>query len=133
MPHINDSNRTHRICAALVLYTLCQKRRSLQIWFNRDEKTVMMQDESQAQWKAGLLRLHASQQARNLQTRGMGFDKRVLDMNRRTATSLGLTANSRYDANQSEYAESFEVCLDAEDKARRMNLSLDKDPCVETN
>ena len=132
MPHFSDSNRTHQICAALVIYTLCQKRRSLQIWFNRDEKTVKMQDElymafdeSQAHWKAGLLRLHASQQHRNLQTRGVGFDERVLEMNRRTAISLGLVANDGRDGSGCGYAESFEVCLDATDQARRLQLSID--------
>ena len=138
MPHISDSNKTHRICAALVLYTLCQKRRSLHIWFNRDEKTVKMRDElyiafdeSQAQWKAGLLRLHASQQHRNLQTRGVGFDKRVLEMNRRTAMSLGLVANDGDEAAERKYAESFEVCSDAAEEAQRLKLSINNGPGVE--
>jgi len=131
MPHISDSNRTHQICAGLALHALSQKPRDLQIWFNRDEKTLEMQDElytafdeRQAQWKAELLRLHSSQQHRNLELRGVGFDERVLDMNRRTANSLGLTAkDSEGNAQPIEYAETFEVCHDAADKARRLKLS----------
>jgi len=108
------------------------------LWFNRDEKTVKMRDElymafdeSQAQWKAGLLRLHASQQHRNLQLRGVGFDERVLEMNRRTAKSLRLAAKGDDEATECKYAESFEVCLDPAEQARRINLSIDKDPGVE--
>jgi hypothetical protein len=56
--------------------------------------------EEDAQWKAQLLRFHDSQQQRNLNTRGHGFDQRILDTNRQIARELGL---------QAPYAEAFEV------------------------
>jgi hypothetical protein len=45
-----------------------------------------------------LLRLHRSQHQRNLNTRGQGFDERVLIVNRRTGRGLN-----------AEYAEAFEL------------------------
>ena len=75
--------------------------------FNRDPKTIGLRTdiytafgEEDAQWKAQLLRFHDSQQQRNLNTRGHGFDKRILDTNRQIARELGL---------QAPYAEAFEV------------------------
>ncbi|QJW85582.1 hypothetical protein HK414_26830 [Ramlibacter terrae] len=56
--------------------------------------------EGEAAWKARLLRCHRSQQARNLRTRGTGFDARVLEVNRQAAQSLGLAE---------PYAETFEL------------------------
>ena len=107
MPHWNDSNRTHRrtyqaVCAVAA-------RHALQPWacLNQDAKTGDMRvdlyfdfDEQDAAWKARLLRCHASQQARNLRTRGSGFDDRVLQVNRQAARRLAV---------QRPYVEAFEL------------------------
>ena len=107
MPHGNDSNRTHR----RTFEAVCQVagEQGLRAWalLNRDAKTLDMHtdvffdfDEAEAQWKAQLLRLHRSQQERNLRTRGSGFDARVLEVNRKAAA--GLPARR-------PYAETFEL------------------------
>jgi len=74
---------------------------------NQDAKTLQMRvdlflefGEDDAHWKAELLRRHRSQQARNLRTRGAGFDARVLEVNRRAAAELGTPL---------PYAEAFEL------------------------
>ena len=73
----------------------------------RDPKTLEMRldlvtvfGEEQAGWKAELLRCHASQQERNIRSRGYGLDKRVLDVNRGIALEAGLSER---------FAEGFEV------------------------
>lgn len=107
MPHGNDSNRTHRrtyqaVCAIA-------RRQGLHAWalLNQDAKTLGMRidayfdyGEEEAQWKARLLRLHRSQQERNLRTRGAGFDARVLELNRQAAGALPA---------RRPYAEAFEL------------------------
>lgn len=106
MPHGNDSNRTHRRTYESVRAVAAEQ--GLQAWalLNQDAKTLEMRvdlhfgfGEADADWKARLLRCHRSQQARNLRTRGTGFDARVLDVNRRAAAALGLAQ---------PYAEAFE-------------------------
>jgi len=76
-------------------------------YLSRDPKTITMRsdlylpfDETQAQWKAELLRHHASQQLRNLASRGYGFDERILKVNRLIAQELKIDAT---------YAEVFEI------------------------
>lgn len=107
MPHGNDSNVTHQRTYAL--FRSVAESEGLALWavLNQDAKTLSMRhdlytpfDEKMAQWKAELLRLHASQHQRNLNTRGHGFDERVLAINRTTAKALGL---------QEHYAEAFEL------------------------
>jgi hypothetical protein len=73
----------------------------------RDPKTIASRDdaflpfgEEDASWKAELLRHHRSQQQRNLNTRGHGFDERILRVNRANARRLGIAE---------PYAEAFEV------------------------
>ena len=56
--------------------------------------------DADAEWKARLLRLHASQHDRNLRSRGVGFDERILALNRKCAEALGLGE---------PYAEAFEL------------------------
>ncbi len=107
MPHGNDSNVTHQRTYAL--FRSVAEKENLHLWamLNQDAKTLAIRhdvytpfDAAMAQWKAELLRLHASQHQRNLNTRGHGFDERVLAVNRSTARTLGLN---------SEYAEAFEI------------------------
>jgi LmbE family N-acetylglucosaminyl deacetylase len=96
LPHGNDSNRTHRRTFETVRRIAREQR--LQAWacLNQDAKTVDMRvdlvhafGEEEARWKAELLRLHRSQQERNLRTRGSGFDARVLEVNRKAAEAMG--------------------------------------------
>lgn len=107
LPHGNDSNRTHRRTYEAVRAIAAELE--LQAWacLNQDAKTEQMRvdlyfdfDAREAEWKAQLLRLHASQQERNLRTRGKGFDERVLAVNRQAADALN-TARP--------YAEVFEL------------------------
>lgn len=107
MPHGNDSNATHRTTYALFSTVAAQAGLTLSALLNQDAKTVAIRhdlylpfDAQTADWKAGLLRLHVTQQQRNLNTRGHGFDERVLSVNRATASALGLA---------DEYAEAFEL------------------------
>lgn len=107
LPHGNDSNVTHQRTYALIEAVARQMRYPLWAWLNQDAKTLAMQqdlytpfDEDAAQWKAELLRFHASQHQRNLNTRGHGFDARVLGLNQQSAAEV--------QADQ-PYAEVFEL------------------------
>ena len=82
-------------------------RETVTVLLARDPKTLGMQvdiyrpfDHEEAEWKARLLRLHASQERRNQVTRGHGFDQRILDANRKAAVDL---------PGAPEFAEVFEV------------------------
>lgn len=108
MPHGNDSNVTHQRTYAL--FRAVALADNLQTWavLNQDAKTIAMRtdlitpfDAATAAWKAELLRLHQSQHQRNLNTRGHGFDERVLAINRKNAADL--------DLDNDEYAECFEL------------------------
>lgn len=107
MPHGNDSNVTHQRTYALFRHVAEQEQLALWAVLNQDAKTKAMRHDlytpftaDTASWKAELLRLHASQHQRNLNTRSHGFDERVLAVNRDTAKALGLS---------SEYAEAFQL------------------------
>lgn len=116
LPHGNDTNAGHRRVYAMVRAValgFCSApagrapARGLVALLNRDPKTVAMREdvvtpygEDAAQWKASLLRCHASQQARNLRSRGYGFDERILRMDRESAVRCAAGA---------PYAEVFEV------------------------
>jgi len=77
------------------------------LMLNRDAKTHALRTDlyfpfgaNEAEWKAELLRFHDSQQQRNINQRGQGFDQRVLALNQQIAEELALEA---------PYAESFEA------------------------
>ena len=96
MPHGNDSNRTHRRTCETVCAIAATLQRQAWACLNQDAKTLQMRmdlfldfAEDDARWKGELLRWHRSQQARNLRTRGRGFDARVLEVNRQAAEWLG--------------------------------------------
>jgi LmbE family N-acetylglucosaminyl deacetylase len=107
MPHGNDRNRTHqRVYQSFRAIALEQK---LNLWacLNQDAKTVAMRsdlymdfDAETAAWKGELLRLHRSQHERNLRTRAIGFDERVLRINRDAAVLVNA---------ELPYAEVFEL------------------------
>lgn len=105
MPHGNDSNVTHQRTYALFRAVALAEQWTLWAVLNQDAKTVAMRTDlytpfgtADAEWKAELLRLHASQHQRNLNTRAQGFDERVLAVNRRTGSGLNAA-----------YAEAFEL------------------------
>ena len=107
LPHGHDTNVGHQRMAAMACRIAPEAGYPIAALFNRDPKTISLRTdiytafgEEDAQWKAQLLRFHDSQQQRNLNTRGHGFDKRILDTNRQIARELGL---------QAPYAEAFEV------------------------
>ena len=106
LPHGDDTNLGHR--RTWSLFSRIARRRTVceAAFLNQDPKTIRMRvdvftpfDEAAAAWKAELLRFHQSQHQRNLRTRGYGFDRRILEVNRRTARDLGLAE---------PYAEAFE-------------------------
>ena len=73
----------------------------------KDPKTISMRHDlytvfgpEEAEWKAELLRFHQSQHQRNLNTRGYGFDERILRVNRESAREL---------LKNDMYAETFEI------------------------
>src|SRR5690606_5023961 len=95
MPHGNDSNVTHQRTYALFRAVVLAEQWSAWAFLNKDAKTVTMRtdiympfDDEAAAWKAELLRLHGSQHQRNLNTRGKGFDERVLGLNRQDGVAL---------------------------------------------
>jgi LmbE family N-acetylglucosaminyl deacetylase len=107
LPHGNDSNVTHQRIYALIEAVARQMRYPLWAWLNQDAKTLAMRqdlytpfDEDAARWKAELLRCHASQHQRNLNTRGHGFDVRVLRINQQAAAAVQAAR---------PYAEVFEL------------------------
>ena len=96
LPHGDDPNLAHQRTFAMVAGALARQDARATMWLNRDPKTLAMRedvyvlfDAEAAEWKRTLLRHHTSQQARNLRTRGHGFDERILRGNAETARSAG--------------------------------------------
>ncbi len=110
LPHGDDTNPTHRRVFAWVRDWMRCVRRPMVALLNRDPKTERFRTDlytafgpDEAEWKGGLLRCHASQHTRNLRVRGIGFDHRILEINRSGAARLGLDAG--------QAAEEFQVFL----------------------
>jgi LmbE family N-acetylglucosaminyl deacetylase len=92
LPHGNDTNACHRRTSAMFMRVASEAGFPLAAFFNKDPKTISMRydvytafDPAEAEWKAALLRFHLSQHQRNLNTRGKGFDERILEVNRQIA------------------------------------------------
>lgn len=107
LPHWNDTNVGHQRTYAFFHRIAQGEKWSGVACLIRDPKTITMRndlyavfDGKTATWKGELLRFHQSQHQRNLNTRGHGFDERILLVNRCTAETLGQGA---------EYAEAFEI------------------------
>lgn len=107
LPNGNDTNPDHRLVHAWWKRLKGELGLGAAALLIRDPKTVEARDdaffpfgEAEAAWKAELLRFHRSQHQRNLNTRGHGFDERILRVNRESAKRLGL---------DEPYAESFEI------------------------
>ncbi len=109
LPHGNDTNSGHRAMYSMVKEVALRSGRALAAFLNRDPKTIAMRTDlympfgqDEADWKTELLRFHDTQHQRNLNTRGHGFDDRILDVNRAIARELSL---------DEAYAEAFEIEL----------------------
>ncbi len=107
LPHGNDTNSAHRAMYAMVRQISLRAHRPIALMLIRDPKNISMRTdlycpfgEEEATWKAELLRFHDSQHQRNLNSRGYGFDKRILNFNHQSAQELALTQ---------PYAEIFEI------------------------
>lgn len=107
LPHGNDSNADHRRTFRM-FESWAEKRPAKTLaLLVRDPKTLDMKlnlatpfNQEEADWKAAMLRCHASQHERNLRSRGYGIDERVLQVNREIAAESG---------GAGVYAEGFEV------------------------
>lgn len=96
LPHGNDSNADHRRTYRWFeawSRTLSNPPPALLV---RDPKTLGMRVDlitpygpQEAAWKAELLRCHRSQHERNLRSRGIGFDERILAPDRTAAEAYG--------------------------------------------
>ena len=107
LPHGSDTNPDHRLVHGWWKRLKADLGLAAAALLIRDPKTIDARDdafmpfgEAEAAWKAELLRFHLSQHRRNLNTRGHGFDERILRVNRESAKRLGLAE---------PYAESFEI------------------------
>lgn len=107
LPHGNDSNRAHQRTYEMVASALSRRQSRAALMLNRDPKTIAMREdvyvlfgEEDAVWKRALLRHHESQQRRNMRTRGIGFDERILAGNARIASAA---------ARDGLFAEAFEL------------------------
>lgn len=107
LPHGNDTNSGHRAVYSMFTQVASQTATPMVAFLNKDAKTIGMRTDvytpfgaKEAKWKAELLRFHDSQHQRNLNTRGHGFDDRILNLNRQIAQELRL---------DEEFAEAFEL------------------------
>jgi LmbE family N-acetylglucosaminyl deacetylase len=132
LPHGHDTNADHRHTYGMLRQIAAFSALKFLAFLVRDPKTIEMRDEvvtffgpEEAEWKAELMRFHDSQQQRNLNVRGYGFDERILRLNQETAArvlrSQRRVEGSPTDGSASEsdpdpegssgerYAESFEI------------------------
>jgi len=107
LPHGSDSNADHRRTFRIFDDWAREQRRPVLALLVRDPKTLGMRldlvtpfGEEEVEWKAEMLRCHASQHERNLRSRGHGLDERILRVNRGVAEEAGIGE---------EFAEGFEV------------------------
>ncbi len=120
MPIGKDPNQTHawvyqafRKCANNLAF---KTEKPIVALYSEDPKTIEIRKdlfvlfgEEGADWKRALLKIHDSQQERNIRSRGMGFDERILRMNHLSWTHLVETPTPV--ASSAKYAEVFEVEL----------------------
>ena len=107
LPHGNDTNAGHQRTYAAFEKIASGTNYPITALLNKDPKTISMRSDlftvfgdEEAQWKARLLGFHRSQHQRNLNTRRIGFDERILSLNRQIARSY---------AEHAGYAESFQI------------------------
>lgn len=107
LPHGNDTNPDHQRTHQFFRRLAGAGSRSVLAFLNRDPKTIELRadvytlfDDTDAAWKAELLRFHQTQHQRNLRARGHGFDERILRVNRQSAAEFGIAG---------QFAEVFEM------------------------
>lgn len=107
LPHKNDTNIDHQRTNIFFRKLTEVTQKQIVAFYNQDPKTISMNfdiyspfDDLAANWKAELLRFHKSQHSRNLRTRGLGFDERILNVNKKIAETL---------KSGEQYLEVFEV------------------------
>jgi len=95
LPHGNDTNADHRRTYFMMRQIAAFSELTFMALLVRDPKTIEMLDQvvtffgqEEAEWKARLMRFHESQQQRNLNVRGYGFDERILRLNQETAARM---------------------------------------------
>ncbi len=107
LPHGNDTNTGHRRVYSMLAKMAKAADFTLTAFLIKDPKTIRIRIDAytgfgrpDAEWKAQLLRFHDTQHQRNLHSRGIGFDERILEVNRKIASELDLGY---------EFAEAFEI------------------------
>jgi len=107
LPHGNDSNADHRRVFRWFHAWREGRTHPPMALLVRDPKNLGMRVDlitpyasGRSAWKAALLRCHRSQQERNLRTRSMGFDERILGPDRAAGVQFGFAA-----------VESFEILI----------------------
>jgi LmbE family N-acetylglucosaminyl deacetylase len=107
LPHGNDTNVGHQRTHSMFRKIATNTELVVTAFLIRDPKTITMRNDlytvfgaEEAAWKARLLRFHQSQHQRNLNTRGHGFDDRILNLNRDIARKF---------LDSELYAEAFEL------------------------
>ena len=120
MPVGSDTNHTHawvfQIFRKLADHLVQEHGKPVVAFYNEDPKTTRIRadllvpfGEQSADWKGALLQAHDSQQQRNINTRDIGFDERILDMNRQGFRHL-IDSCGRETPSQG-YTEVFELEL----------------------
>jgi LmbE family N-acetylglucosaminyl deacetylase len=105
LPHGNDSNADHRRTFRWFKAWRDAQASPPVALLVRDPKNLGMRVDlvtpyapETAAWKAALLRCHRSQHARNLRSRGIGFDERILGPDRAAGQAFGFTAAECFEA-----------------------------------
>jgi LmbE family N-acetylglucosaminyl deacetylase len=120
MPAGNDANQTHvwvhEVFRKYAPYVALKKEKPVVALYNEDPKTIKMRHDlfvlfggESGDWKRGLLRAHTSQQQRNIHSRGIGFDERILNMNHSRYRLLRESVSTA--DGSAKYAEVFEMEL----------------------
>jgi len=99
LPHGNDSNADHRRTFRWFQAWRDKQAKPPLALLVRDPKNLGMRvdlvtpyEAETATWKAALLRCHRSQHERNLRSRGIGFDERILSPEREAGAAFGFHA-----------------------------------------
>lgn len=107
LPHGSDTNGGHKSIYTMLSKLLNKANHPVTLFLSIGPRTTKIQidvytefEQKDADWKGKLLRIHDSQQHRNLTTRGYGFDERILNSNQNTAQLLSIGA---------PYAEGFQL------------------------
>ncbi len=119
LPYGEDTNQGHQRTFSLARELAKAASKPILALYNQDPKTIQFRldvytafDETISLWKREMLRFHQSQHTRNLETRGIGFDDRILNINTEIASQIDT---------YSKYAEGFQIELFEMATARFIN------------